>query len=106
MKLTFAVTATFIVTSSSALSIDYGQLMTNKVRDALGRKAVQGYTFATYPLDNYGLGTAYERKVNAAKQLCATWDCLGITDSKQLAGLTPDEKLNLMVKGVQYADVG
>jgi hypothetical protein len=89
----------------SALAVDYGQLMATKVRAAIGRKA-NGYTFATYPVDNYGLATAYEDKVNPEKELCATWDCLGVSDDTKVEALTPEEKLKLRIGAVQYAETG
>lgn len=89
----------------SAWAVDYGQLMATKVKGAIGRRA-KGYTFATYPLDNYGLATAYENKVNPEKELCATWDCLGQSDDTKVEALTPEEKLKLRVGNVQYADTG
>ena len=86
-------------------AIDYGQLMANKVREALGKKS-NGYTFATYPLDNFGLATAYEDKVDPSKELCATWDCLGVSDDDKVAAMSATEKLKLKVSTVQYADTG
>jgi hypothetical protein len=91
---------------SAAFAADYGQLMTTKVRSALGGNAVRGYTFATYPLDNFGVATAYEGKPGASTQVCATWDCLGINDDAKVATLTDQQKLTLVVNGIQYASVG
>jgi hypothetical protein len=79
--------------------------MARKVKDALGGRS-KGYTFATYPLDNFGLATAYEDKANPSRELCATWDCLGVKDDKKLEAMTANEKLKLKVSRVQYADTG
>jgi hypothetical protein len=95
-----------IIFVNSAWAVDYGGLMTKKVSAVLGKQTVKGYVFASYPLDNYGLATAYEGKVNAAKQLCATWDCLGINDDSAVAKLTEDQRFRLVVDGIQFASVG
>lgn len=92
--------------SGTGFAADYGQLMTSKVKAALGKNAVRGYTFATYPLDNFGIATAYEGKPGASSQVCATWDCLGMSDDTKVAALTDQQKLDLVVNGVQYASVG
>src|SRR5688572_6625008 len=89
-----------IIFSLPVLAVDYGQFMTNKVKAVLGNKAVRGYTFATYPLDNFGLATAYDGKVNPSKQICATWDCIGISDDRAVAALSDDDKLKLRVNSV------
>ena len=88
-----------------ALAVDYGTFMNKKVKEVLGNKA-KGYTFSTYPVSNYGLATAYEGKVNAAKQICATWDCLGIKSDEKVAALSSEHKMRLVVDGVQYASIG
>lgn len=88
-----------------AYAVDYGQLMAKRVKEVLGKRA-NGYTFATYPVDNFGLATAYEDKVDPSKEVCATWDCLGISDDSKVETLTADEKLKLKVGSVQYADTG
>jgi hypothetical protein len=90
----------------TAFGADYGQLMTAKVRAALGGNAVRGYTFATYPLDNFGVGTAYEGKSGPSTLVCATWDCIGISDDTKVVALSDQQKLDLVVNGVQYASVG
>jgi len=87
------------------LAIDYGQLMAKKVKEALGSRS-NGYTFSTYPVDNFGLGTAYEDRVSPSSELCATWDCLGVNDDSQVALMSPTDKLKLKVSSVQYADTG
>jgi hypothetical protein len=73
----------FIVCTSmciSANAVDYGKLMTDKVKATLGKNAVKGYVFSTYPLDNFGIATAYENKRGPENFICATWECVGIDD--------------------------
>jgi len=91
--------------AQQTLAIDYGQLMARKVREVLGNRS-NGYTFSTYPVDNFGLATAYEDKVNPSSELCATWDCLGVNDDSQVALMSPADRLKLKVSSVQYADTG
>jgi hypothetical protein len=95
-----------VVFCGAALAQDYGQLMATKVQAVLGKRAVKGYTFSTYPLDNFGLATAYSSDVNDTNVDCATWDCLGISDSSQVDSMSDDQKLRLVAGGVQYAEVG
>ncbi len=95
-----------LATCNQLVAVDYGELMTAKIRNVLGKKGVKGYTFATYPLDNYGLATAYEGKVNPEREICATWDCLGIRTDEEISNLSAEHKLRLLVKGVQFAEVG
>jgi hypothetical protein len=90
----------------SASATDYGQLMASKVKGALGGKATKGYTFSTYPVDNFGVATAYESKVDVSKQICATWECLGIGDDAQVEKLSAANKLRLVADGIQYASIG
>lgn len=90
---------------SMAFATDYGQLMAKKVKSAFGKTA-KGYTFATYPLDNFGVATAYDGKTGVATEICATWDCLGISDADKVAALSDQQKLDLVANGVQYAEVG
>jgi hypothetical protein len=85
---------------------DYGKLMTTKVKAALGNNAVKGYVFSTYPLDNFGLATAYESKQNPADFICATWECVGISDDQKVDALSDDQKLKVIANNVQYATVG
>jgi len=94
-----------IVMAQPVVAVDYGQLMANRVKEVLKGKA-NGYTFATYPVDNFGLATAYEDKVDPSKELCATWDCLGVSDDAKVEAMSPEEKLKLKVSAVQYADTG
>jgi len=88
-----------------SFAVDYGQLMAAKVRAAIGKRA-NGYTFATYPVDNFGLATAYEDKVSPEKELCATWDCLGVSDDAKVEIMTPEQKLKLRNGTLQYAETG
>jgi hypothetical protein len=99
----------FVVWSSmciSAYAVDYGKLMANKVKSALGQKAVKGYVFSTYPLDNFGVATAYEHKQSPEDFICATWECVGISDDQKVSGLSDEQKLNIVADGVQYATAG
>jgi hypothetical protein len=107
MKWTKAVV--FVMCTSMCISAygkNYGDLMTDKVKSALGKKAVKGYVFSTYPLDNFGVATAYENKVGPANFICATWECVGISDDQKVADLTDDQRLKVIADGVQYATVG
>src|SRR6266481_5413656 len=88
-----------------SFAVDYGQLMATKVKAAIGKRA-NGYTFATYPVDNFGLATAYEDKVSPEKELCATWDCLGVSDDAKVEIMTPEQKLKLRNGTLQYAETG
>lgn len=90
----------------SAMAIDYGQLMANKVKEVLGKNATKGYTFSSYPLDNFGLATAYEAKVDVVDQICDTWACLGLDDDTKVNSLSANQRMKLVVGGVQYAAVG
>jgi len=103
---TLRIVAALSCVCTAAFASDYGELMTAKVKTALGKNAVKGYTFATYPLDNFGIATAYDGKPGANTQICATWDCLGLSDDAKVAELTNEQKLNLTVNAVQYASVG
>jgi hypothetical protein len=87
------------------LAIDYGQLMAKKVKEVLGSRS-NGYTFSTYPVDNFGLATAYEDRLSPSSELCATWDCLGVHDDSQVARMSSADRLKLKVSSVQYADTG
>src|SRR5258705_6573909 len=100
--------AILLVTLStcSLFATDYGQLMASRVKAALGDKATKGYTFSTYPVDNFGVATAYESKVDASEQICATWECLGISDDAQVEKLSAVNKLRLVADGIQYASIG
>jgi hypothetical protein len=95
-----------LLASSTAFGVDYGQLMAAKVKAALGDNATKGYKFATYPVDNFGLATAYESKVDINKQICVTWDCLGISDDSKVDAFSAINKLRLVANGTQYANVG
>jgi hypothetical protein len=92
--------------TSSSLAVDYAQLMTKKVKAVLGNNATKGYTFSTYPIDNFGLATAYESKVDLSTQVCATWDCLGVSSDELVEKLSAEHKMRLVVDDVQYAEVG
>ena len=94
------------ICASTLYGQDYGKLMAAKVKSALGNKAVKGYVFSTYPLDNFGLATAYQNKQNPAVFICATWECVGISDDQKVDSLTDDQKLKIIADGVQYATVG
>ncbi len=94
----------FLIHGSSE-AIDYGQLMAKKVKEALG-KTYRSYTFSTYPLNNYGLATCYGRKVGPEQLDCATWDCLGVKRDSDLAKMTDEQKLKLIVGDKQYATTG
>jgi hypothetical protein len=87
------------------LAIDYGQLMAKKVKEVLGRRS-SGYTFATYPVDNFGLATAYEDKADPSRELCATWDCLGVSDDEQVEAMSAKDQVKLRISTLQYADTG
>ncbi len=92
-----------ITMAQRALAIDYGQLMAKKVKEALGNRS-NGYTFATYPIDNFGVATAYEGKADPSTELCATWDCIGVSDDVQVEKMSAKEQLKLKVSKVQYAN--
>ena len=94
-----------LVFVQQTLAIDYGQLMAKKVKEVLGNRS-SGYTFSTYPVDNFGLATAYEDRPSPSSELCATWDCLGVNDDSQVAVISPADRLKLRVSSVQYADTG
>ena len=66
----------------------------------------KGYVFDTYPTDNFGLATAYEGKVGVTKEICATWDCLGLSDQSQVDALSDKDKLYVVVNKIQYGEVG
>lgn len=95
-----------ILTCISAYAVDYGKLMADKVKSALGKKAIKGYVFATYPVDNFGVGTAYQNKQSPENFICATWECVGISDDEKLTSLTDEQKLKIIADGVQYATAG
>lgn len=95
-----------VLMMSSAFATDYGELMAKKVKAALGDSATKGYKFSTYPVDNFGLATAYESKVEVSKQVCVTWDCLGISDDAKVDLIPAADRLRLVANGVQYASVG
>lgn len=96
---------TIFCLSTQALEMNYGHLMASKVRAALGSKA-NGYTFSTYPVDNFGLATAYNGKQGPASEICATWDCIGVSDQNKVSELTDFQRLWLVVGGIQYAEAG
>ncbi len=92
------------ISANVASAVDYGQLMAKKVKAVLGSK-VKKYTFSTYPVDNFGLGTAYDGKVDATKEICATWDCLGLSDDTKVAALSDEQRLKVVAGGIQYGEV-
>jgi hypothetical protein len=94
-----------ITMAQRAPAIDYGHLMAKKVKEALGSRS-NGYTFATYPIDNFGLATAYEDKVDPSRALCATWDCIGVSGDMQVEAMSAKEQLKLKVSTLQYATTG
>ncbi len=99
----------FVVCTSmciSAYAVDYGKLMADRVKSALGNKAVKGYVFSTYPLDNFGVATAYENKQSPENFICATWECADISDDQKVSGLSDDQKLKIVAEGIQYATAG
>jgi hypothetical protein len=84
-----------------AAAVDYGKTMANKVRQALGAGSTQHFKFATYPVNNFGIATAYDQN---GTELCATWTCL---TSDNDVPTDPDALLSLTTKaGTRYADVG
>lgn len=89
-----------------SMAEDYGSLMARKVKDALGKNAVKGYVFSSYPLDNFGVGTAYSYKDKPENFICATWECVGIADDTKVSALSADDKLRVMANGVQYVTPG
>jgi hypothetical protein len=97
---------TCILMCISAYAVDYGKLMSDKVKSALGKKAVKGYVFSTYPVDNFGVGTAYQSKQSPENIICATWECVGVSDDQKVAGLTDEQKLKIVADGVQFATAG
>jgi hypothetical protein len=51
--------------------------MSKAVKDAIGKDISKFKTFS-YPTDNYGVITSYEKRVNQKKLLCDTWHCIGL----------------------------
>lgn len=70
------------VLASLAACDGYSGAMKDGLQQAL-RDQAKGYTFSSYPMDNYGVGTAYEasgsnEKIEDRNFICATFQCLGI----------------------------
>lgn len=82
---------------AACCATEYTKLMERKLRQVLGPD-FDRYTFASYPTDNFGLGTLYASNADAKDglSLCAGSTCFGLTPSSW------DEWLRLD----GFADVG
>jgi hypothetical protein len=103
MRSRFALLVLFVIlAAASGLSaIDYGKTMAKKVKETLGSGNTRHFKFATYPVSNFGVATAYDQ---SGTELCATWTCLASdsdipTDASSLLSITTKS-------GTRYADVG
>jgi hypothetical protein len=90
-----------VVLSLPCYAIDYGKTMAKKVKEVLGGNTTKHFKFASYPVNNFGVATAYAKD---GTELCATWTCLADdadvpTDTDALLSVTTKS-------GTRYADVG
>lgn len=87
--------------ANSTYAIDYGKTMAKKVRETLGSNSTRHFKFASYPVNNFGVATAYDK---SGTELCATWTCL---TSDTDVPTDPDSLLSITTKsGMRYVDVG
>src|ERR1700739_4370248 len=87
--------AACLIIFSTALSrcsygIDYGKTMAQKVKQVLGSESTKHFRFASYPVDNFGVASEYDK---SGTELCATWTCIAAdsdvpTDGASLLSLT------------------
>jgi hypothetical protein len=82
-------------------AIDYGKTMAKKVKETLGAGSTKHFKFASYPVNNFGVATAYD---SSGTELCATWTCLAEdsdvpTDADSLLSITTKS-------GKRYVDIG
>jgi hypothetical protein len=102
----FSPVAAMMLLASLSLfgAINYGDLMQQKVKTALGGD-FKDYQWLSYPTNNFGLVTAFvlpkpRAKPSDKNEWCATFTCLGMED-KQMP-TTPAEILSV----AGYADTG
>jgi len=82
-------------------AVDYGKTMAKKVREVLGGSSTRHFKFASYPVNNFGVVTEYDKKNT---ELCATWTCVAPDND---VPTDPDSLLSITTKsGVRYADIG
>lgn len=87
--------------------VDYAEIMQKKVKAVFG-DLFDGYTWFSYPTNNYGLLTCYrltslDKKPNHGDTICSMWSCIDV----QVPEIPTDEISYLSMNGfVDYGDHG
>jgi|GEM_PF-2313603 len=70
--------------SHSGYSQSLNQKMVNAIVAAIGGD-LKGYKTFSYPTDNFGVITSYEKRVSDKRFLCDTWHCIGYNNAPKNA---------------------
>ena len=102
MKLTIVLGCSLLAAIASAQ--DYGKVMEQKLKTLLGAPSTKGYSFASYPVDNFGLYTSTNSQTQT--ELCATWTCIA-EDNDVPADADANAQMQLITKSnKRFAEKG
>ncbi len=76
------VTVLFLFFILNVNSQSLNSRMSSAVAAAVGGD-IKGFKIYSYPTDNFGVITSYDKRINDKKFLCDTWHCIGLNNVPQ-----------------------